>query len=112
RDDYDDYDDRDEVDIRRRPGDESVATLIPYRNPKALIAYYCGVFSLIPGGGALLGPLALILGCLGIAYVHKYPTAKGTGHAITAIILGLLTSLAHCGCVGWVIFQIATESKR
>jgi len=43
---------------RDRPsrGDDGLATLIPYRNPKSLIAYYCGVFGLIPILGFILAP--------------------------------------------------------
>jgi hypothetical protein len=51
---------------RRRPGEEVVddvemlegdATggIIPYKNPSALIAYYCGLFSLFPILGVFLG---------------------------------------------------------
>ncbi len=71
--------------------------LIPYRNPKALISYYCGVFSLIPCVGGILGPIALILGFLGIGYQKKHPTAGGMAHAIIGIVLGGLTTLAHLG---------------
>src|SRR5579871_2651829 len=34
--------------IRRSPTEEAVSTIIPYKNARALIAYYLGVFSLIP----------------------------------------------------------------
>src|SRR5947209_2589034 len=49
-DDDDDDDDEDDRPRRRRDGyeDEGIATLIPYKNGKALAAYYVGVFSLIP----------------------------------------------------------------
>jgi phage FluMu protein Com len=40
-------------DIRRDPAGEAVSTLIPYKNAKALIAYYLGVFSFIPCLGRL-----------------------------------------------------------
>lgn len=82
-------------DIRRDPAGEAVSTIIPYKNGRALIAYYLGVFSLIPCAGALLGPAALILGILGLRYVRAHPKAKGTGHAIAGIILGGLTTLGH-----------------
>lgn len=92
----------------RRP-DDSVATIIPFRNPKALIAYYCGVFALIPCLGAILGPIALVLGILGLRYVGQHPTAKGTGHSIAGIVLGGLTLLFNWGgilfFVIWVIAQ-------
>jgi hypothetical protein len=48
------------VDVRKP--DNFVPTLIPYRNPKGLISYYCGVFALIPCLGLLLGPVARVLG--------------------------------------------------
>ena len=79
--------------------DEPVATIIPYKNPKALLAYYCGVFGLIPCAGLVLGPTALILGILGLRYVRANPSAKGTGHAITGIVLGSLELLANWGGV-------------
>ena len=72
-------------------GDGGMSTLIPYTNPKSLVAYYCGVFGLIPGVGLVLGPIAVILGILGLAHVKKYPKSKGTGHAIAGIVLGIIT---------------------
>src|SRR3954447_21804778 len=54
-------------------GEEAVSTIIPYKNPQALIAYYLGVFGLIPGIGALLGPAALVLGIRGLRYVKREP---------------------------------------
>jgi hypothetical protein len=92
-DDYDDDDDR----PRRRRRDEGDATggLIPYKNGKALASYYCGVFALIPCVGAILGPIAIILGFLGLSYAKKYPEAKGQAHAIVGIVLGVLTALAY-----------------
>ncbi len=85
--------------IRRNPSEEAVSTIIPYKNGLALAAYYCGVFSLIPCAGLLLGPAALILGILGMRYVKAHPTAKGTGHAIAGIIMGSLTTLGNYGCI-------------
>jgi hypothetical protein len=85
-----------EFDRPRRRRD-AIESLIPYHNPKALAAYYCGVFSLIPGLGLLLGPLALILGMIGIRFSRENDTAGGVGHAITGVILGGLTSLANWG---------------
>jgi uncharacterized protein YqgC (DUF456 family) len=75
--------------------DDVVATVIPYKNPKALIGYYLGVFSLIPCLGGLLGPAALILGILGLHDRKKNPQMRGTAHAVVAIVLGSITTLAH-----------------
>jgi len=94
-DDWEEYEER----PRRRPvggeSDEPMATIIPYKNAKALIAYYLGVFGLIPCVGSLLGPAALVLGILGLRHVQAYPTAKGTGHAITGIVLGSIEILIY-----------------
>jgi hypothetical protein len=106
-----DFDDSEAITPKRRrpprPKEEDeddelehpVSTLIPCKNPKALIAYYCGVFSLIPCVGAVLGPIALIFGILGLNYVKRHPTAKGTGHAIAGIVLGSLTLLGNWGVI-------------
>jgi DNA-binding beta-propeller fold protein YncE/phage FluMu protein Com len=83
--------------IRRDPATEAVSTLIPYKNGRALLAYYLGVFSFIPCVGLILGPAALILGILGIRFVKANPTAKGTGHALAGIIMGSLTTLGYWG---------------
>jgi hypothetical protein len=85
--------------IRRDPTTEAVSTIIPYKNGRALAAYYLGVFSLIPCLGLLLGPAALVLGILGLRFVKANPTAKGTGHALAGIILGGLTTLGNWGVV-------------
>lgn len=82
--------------VRRDDDDDGgVSTIIPYKNGKALAAYYCGVFALIPCAGNILGPIALFLGIGGLRYVKAHPTAKGTGHAIAGIVLGILTILGY-----------------
>lgn len=99
-----------EVDVRQQDG--FVPTLIPYRNPKALIAYYLGVFALIPCLGALLGPAALVLGILGLGAVKRHPQAKGTGHAITGIVLGALALLFNWVAIPVFIMASWAASKR
>lgn len=79
--------------VNLQRGDSGLTTLIPYTNPRALTAYYCGVFALIPVVGLVLGPIALVLGILGLLFVNANPTAKGTGHAIAGIVLGTITLL-------------------
>lgn len=74
---------------------DPVATIIPYRNGLALAAYYCGVFSLIPCVGLLLGPVALLLGILGLRYAGQKSEARGRVHAWIGIILGLIVALIH-----------------
>lgn len=62
--------------------------LIPYRNVPALVGYYLGVFSLLPFLGALLGPVAVALGTVGLVKVSRQPQCRGTAHAIVAIVMG------------------------
>lgn len=91
-----DEDEDDERPRRKRPrGDDeetSDATggVIPYKNGLALAAYYCAVFSFIPGVGCILGPVAIVLGVMGILHVNKHPRARGTGHAVFGIVGGLI----------------------
>jgi hypothetical protein len=104
RDDYDDYEDND-----RDAYDDPVQTIIPYKNALALMAYYTGVFSLIPVLGVILGPGAIVLGFLGYRYGRIHPTAKGTGHAVAGIVFGVLTTLCN---IGGVIFFLASVFPR
>ena len=92
-DDLDDYDDappprRDRP--RRSSGGDGFATIVPFRNGPALAAYYCGVFGLIPVLGFVLGPIAFILGIIGLVKKKKNPQVHGTGHAIAGIVLGMI----------------------
>jgi hypothetical protein len=97
---------------RRRREPESanaVSAIIPYRNALALVGYYLGVFSLIPCIGLALGPVALLLGILGLRHAHKHPEAHGAAHAITAIVLGGLMTLANFGVVAFMVIAMATN---
>lgn len=81
----------------RRRDDDGVSTIIPYHNAMALAGYYVGVFSLIPCVGLILGPLGLIFGIVGLRRVNRNPEIKGTGHAVTAIVLGGIATLGNYG---------------
>src|SRR5438552_694245 len=45
---------------------DATGGVIPYKNPHALIAYYLGIFGLIPFIGILLAIPAFILGIIGL----------------------------------------------
>ena len=92
------------------PPDNTIATIIPYRNAPALIAYYLGIFSLIPCVGFVLGIAAFILGIIGLRRARQYPEAKGKVHAWIGIILGGIVALLHVA-VG-VICIVASSRKR
>jgi hypothetical protein len=72
-----------------------VAGFIPYKNPRALIAYYCAIFGLVPVVGLILGPAAIIFGIFGATYAEAHPQTKGMYHALLAIVLGTFELTAH-----------------
>jgi hypothetical protein len=69
-------------------GAEADATggIIPYKNPHALIAYYCGVFAVIPCFP--IGLVGLVLGILGLKHARLHPQSKGKVHAWVGIVAG------------------------
>jgi len=73
--------------------------LIPTKNPNALIAYYLGVFSLIPCLGLILAIPALILGLKGLKFANEHPETKGKAHAWVGIIMGALFTLIWGGLI-------------
>ncbi|MCL4216238.1 MAG: hypothetical protein KJ052_04430 [Candidatus Hydrogenedentes bacterium] len=75
--------------------DAVLQTFVPYKNPYGLIAYYCGVFAIIPCFGVLLGSAALVLGIMGVRYANAHPECRGKGHAITGIVLGTVFLLLN-----------------
>lgn len=72
------------------PQQEGDATggVIPYKNPKALIAYYCGIASGLPLIGLPLGIAAFVLGIKGLQDRKKNPAIKGSAHAWIGIGCG------------------------
>ena len=71
--------------------------LIPTGNPPALIGYYLGGASLIPLLGLVTGLPAIILGAVGISKANANSGAGGLGHAITAIVLGVIGLVISVG---------------
>ena len=79
--------------------DSPLASVVPYKNSKALISYYLGVFSLIPCLGAVLALGSIPLGILGLKYAKANPQSKGTVHAWVGIVLGSLVLLGHIALI-------------
>lgn len=94
--------------LRRGTGDATdpspIATLIPYRNPPALVGYYLSILSLIPLVGLPLGVAAIVLGILGHRRRGKDPAAKGTAHAMVAIVLGSIGLLISITAIAFILF--------
>lgn len=92
--------------LKPTKSDEAVATLIPYKNQPALIAYYVGILGMLPCFP--LGIAAFILGIMGLRKVKQHPEVHGTVHAWIGIVLGFLfgglwTVLTVAGIVGAVM---------
>ncbi len=69
-----------------QPEGDATGGLIPYKNAAALMAYYLGVFSVIPFFP--IGLAALALGIIGLRDRRRNPVIKGAVHAWIGIIVG------------------------
>lgn len=67
---------------------DATGGVIPYKNPKALIAYYLGILSGLPLFGLPLGIAAFVLGILGLRDRKRNPVIKGSLHAAVGIGCG------------------------
>lgn len=76
---------------------DATGGLIPYKNPPALIGYYLGYLGLLPILGFPFAIAAIVLGIIGLKKKKRNPIVKGTGHAIFAIVAGLLGLMCSAG---------------
>jgi hypothetical protein len=74
---------------------DATGGVIPYKNPPALLAYYLGIFSLIPLLGFFLGIAAIILGIQGLRRRRFNPVIRGSVHAWIGIVVGTVIVLVH-----------------
>ncbi len=82
----------------------SGSKLLPVANPKALLAYYLGVASLIPCVALVVGPVAIWLGIAGLNEYKRQPWVHGKAHAIVGIVSGAITVLANLAGIGVLVF--------
>ncbi|WP_153555855.1 hypothetical protein [Roseimaritima sediminicola] len=86
---------------------DATGGVIPYKNPKALTAYYLGIFSLFPAIGLPLGVASIWLGILGLKARRQNPIIRGHVHAWIGIVLGVLGMPLHllvgAGCVAAIL---------
>ena len=88
------------------PKGDATGGVIPYKNPPALIAYYCGVFSLIPIIGIVAGIPGVIFGFVGLSRSRANPPIKGAVHAWIGIILGGLATVLWGGLVSVMVSRL------
>ncbi len=81
------------------PQGDATGGIIPYKNVPALLAYYLGVFSLIPLFP--IGFAALILGILGLKRRRQHAQVKGSVHAWIGILAGGTFSVI------WIVLLVA-----
>ena len=84
--------------------------IIPYKNPKALLAYYLGILSGLPLIGLPFGIAAFVLGIQGLRARKKNPAIKGSVHAGIGIGCGAIFTLLWGGLIG--AFVVAYLSRR
>ena len=84
---------------------DATGGIIPYKNGPALMAYYLGIFSLIPCIGLVLAIPAFVLGIMGLRKRNQNPAVKGTCHAWIGIIMGGLFTLIWGGTLVFVIID-------
>ncbi len=71
-------------------GEAALGLVIPLKaSPASVASYIVGLFSFILWP---LGIVAIILGALALRRIKRTPGLKGTGRAITGIVLGSLTT--------------------
>jgi hypothetical protein len=91
---------------------DNTGGIIPYKNPKALIAYYLGIFSGLPLVGLPFGVAAVILGILGLRDRNRNPVIKGSVHAGIGIGCGTIFTLLWGAVVVMMIVAAITGGNR
>ena len=84
--------------------------LIPYKNPKALTAYYLGIVSGIPFIGLPFGIAAFVLGLQGLKAKKENPAVKGSVHAGIGIGCGLIFTLVWSVSILAIIAALVSQA--
>jgi hypothetical protein len=92
--------------------DDPTEGMIPYKNPKALISYYLGIFSCIPFFGLFLAIPALALGILGLRDNNRNPAIKGRIHAGIGIGCGAFCMLLWGGAIIFLVILWVSNASR
>jgi flagellar motor component MotA len=82
---------------------EVFGSFVPRKNPAAVYSYAISIAALIPVVGLALGPVAVVLGIVGLIKSRRRPEVLGTNFAAAGISLGTLNSLFNAAgvwCVG------------
>ena len=88
---------------------DSTGGLIPYKNPKALLAYYLGIVSGLPLIGFPIAIAAFVFGILGLRDRKRNPVIKGSVHAWIGIGCGGLFTLLWGLMILALLVSLATN---
>ena len=72
---------------------DNLSGIIPYKNPKALIAYYTSIAGGLPFIGLPFAIAALVLGVMGLKDRKRDPKIRGAAHAWIGIGCGSIFTL-------------------
>jgi hypothetical protein len=78
---------------RRRNAEASEAAAVDSPNPAAWRAYRVSLLSMVPGLGLLLGPVAVLLGCLAVRGAGDDLSASNRAKA--SVLFGALVTLTQ-----------------
>lgn len=78
-------------------------------NPVAGVAYVLGAVAMIPCVGSLLGPVAVLLGILGLVNAAD-PTVGGKGKAKSGLWFGIVACVLYIG--GPILFFLWARTWR
>lgn len=87
---------------------DATGGLIPYKNPAALIAYYCGIFSLVPFLGLAPAVAGIVLGVIGLRRRKATPVIMGALHAWVGIVLGSLMTIVWGTAIALIFVAIVS----
>lgn len=89
---------------------DNTGGIIPYKNPKALIAYYLGILSGLPIIGLPLGIAAFVLGIMGLRDRQRNPVIKGSVHAGIGIGCGGFFALFWLLAIVGIVISLAASN--
>jgi hypothetical protein len=89
-----------------RSDDTTLGGLMPLKNPPALVAYYLGIFSLIPLLGIPMGIAAVVMGIKALRNAREHPEVKGKVHAWIGIIAAGFFAFLYLVLTGLFVFGL------
>lgn len=90
---------------------DATGGIIPYKNPKALIAYYLGILSGLPLIGLPIGIAAFVLGIQGLRDRKRNPAIKGSIHAGIGIGCGGFFALLWGLAIVLIVVSVGVNAK-